>query len=248
MKNRRIRIISCLLSIFIALSYFKIPVSAQDFYLSNKTNSFDNVSIEEYHKTKEAQKIYNNLSKEAREIFNSDLKIFILKEKYGITQRSGAGSLSALNLPTPVLYSLQGLMAGFAAAVADGPLPFGDAVLIAASVATAATVAIYWYDVAPKWDDIVDVFKKELGNASDTISKVFSKIKGEAKSQTPTGRKVREVKQRLRKEGFKKTGQKGSHEHWEKDNKKVTVPNHGENSDIAPGTLRNIWKQAGWIK
>jgi len=32
-----------------------------------------------------------------------------------------------------------------------------------------------------------------------------------------------------------------------KGSKRVTVPNHGENYEIPTGTLRNIWKQAGWI-
>ena len=33
----------------------------------------------------------------------------------------------------------------------------------------------------------------------------------------------------------------------EKGNRTVTVPNHGLNTEIPIGTLRNIWRQAGWI-
>lgn len=248
MKNRITKVLSVLLSLTLFFSAVNTSVSAQDVSISSNLSFFENISLEEYNRTEEAKKIYNSLSKEARQIFDVDLKILIFKEKYGITPRSAAAGLAALELPTPVLYSLQGMMAGFTAAAADGPLPFGDALLIATSVAAAATIAIYWYDIAPKWDQIIAVFKQELTGFADTIGRVFAKIKGDAKSKTPTGRKVREVKQRLRKEGFKKTRQEGSHERWVKGDKKVTVPNHGENSDIAPGTLRNIWKQAGWIK
>jgi predicted RNA binding protein YcfA (HicA-like mRNA interferase family) len=63
----------------------------------------------------------------------------------------------------------------------------------------------------------------------------------------PTGRKVKDVHKRLKKEGFvKKKGTGGSHEQWEKGGRRVSVPNHGRNYDIPIGTLRNIWKQAGW--
>lgn len=63
----------------------------------------------------------------------------------------------------------------------------------------------------------------------------------------PTGRKVKDVHKRLKKEGFvKKKGTGGSHEQWEKGSRRVSVPNHGSNYDIPIGTLRNIWKQAGW--
>ncbi|MCR2042687.1 type II toxin-antitoxin system HicA family toxin [Anaerosalibacter massiliensis] len=72
-------------------------------------------------------------------------------------------------------------------------------------------------------------------------------IKKKAKNSKPTGRKVKDVHQRLKKEGFKKVRQKGSHETWKKGKKTVQVPNHGKNHEIPIGTLRNIWKQAGWI-
>ena len=65
--------------------------------------------------------------------------------------------------------------------------------------------------------------------------------------QNPTGRKVRDVHKRLKKEGFEKVGQNGSHEKWKKGDKTVTVPNHGSGYEIPIGTLRSIWKQAGWI-
>lgn len=174
----------------------------------------------------------------------------IREEKSGISVRAYAATLSSLNLPGPVLYSLQAMMSGFVAAAADGPLPFGDAMLVVASVAAVGTLAIYWDEVAPKWNSIVNVFQNKFKDSVSTVNRVFSKVNGEAKKKAkskPTGRKVKDVHRRLKKEGFKKKGQKGSHEQWEKGDKKVTVPNHGENSDLSPNTLRSIWKQAGWI-
>ena len=67
------------------------------------------------------------------------------------------------------------------------------------------------------------------------------------KDEKPTGRRVRDVHKRLKKEGFQKVTQSGSHEKWVKGDKVVTVPNHGESYEIPTGTLRNIWRQAGWI-
>ena len=74
---------------------------------------------------------------------------------------SAATGFAALNLPGPVLYALKAVSAGFVAAAADGPLPFGDAVLVTASVALAATLAIYWSSVAPKWPQIVIEYLKD---------------------------------------------------------------------------------------
>lgn len=242
-------IISMLLSIILVTSVISTPISADALTINvEKYVNTDNISMEEYHKTDEARKIYNSLSKDARDIFDRDLQGIFYREKYGIKLKSISASLSALNLPTPVLYSLQSLMAGFVAAAADGPLPFGDAILVASSIAVATTIAIYWYDVAPKWDQIVNIFKQEISGTSDTIGRIFAKIKGEANSKKPTGRKVKDVKNRLKKEGFKKIDQNGSHEKWKKGDKTVTVPNHGDNRDIDVGTLRNIWRQAGWIR
>lgn len=57
---------------------------------------------------------------------------------------------------------------------------------------------------------------------------------------------VNEVLKRLKKDGWYVVGQKGSHiqlEHKEKKGK-VTVSNH--KGDIRIGTLKSIFRQAGW--
>ncbi|MFC4368824.1 type II toxin-antitoxin system HicA family toxin [Citroniella saccharovorans] len=223
--------------------------NSDNYYLYSDKNN-ENLTLEEYSKTDEAKIIYASLSDKAKKIFDNDLNELIREEKSCISVRAYAATLSSLNLPGPVLYSLQAMMSGFVAATADGPLPFGDAMLVVASVAAVGTLAIYWDEVAPKWNSIVNVFKNKFQDSVSTVNRVFSKVNGEAKKKAkskPTGRKVKDVHKRLRKEGFEKTGQKGSHEQREKGDKKVTVPNHGEKSDLPLGTLRSIWKQAGWI-
>lgn len=106
---------------------------------------------------------------------------------------------------------------------------------------------------------IIDSTSEAFSNILNAVKKVAgSKDKGKdkgkdnadkktKKEKKPTGNRVKDVHNRLKKEGFKKTGQTGSHEKWKKGNKIVTVPNHGSNYEIPIGTLRNMWKQAGWI-
>jgi predicted RNA binding protein YcfA (HicA-like mRNA interferase family) len=55
-----------------------------------------------------------------------------------------------------------------------------------------------------------------------------------------------EVLRRLLAEGWFEVGQKGSHKHYRHASKpgRVTVPH--PKRDIPVGTLRSIWRQAGW--
>lgn len=55
--------------------------------------------------------------------------------------------------------------------------------------------------------------------------------------------KPRQIIKVLEKNGFVFIRQKGSHRLYRKDELRVTVPYH--NKDLKPGTLRNIFKQAG---
>lgn len=58
---------------------------------------------------------------------------------------------------------------------------------------------------------------------------------------------VREVLRRLADDGWVQTAQKGSHRQFEHSNKtgKVTVAGK-PSDDVAPKTLRSIYRQAGW--
>lgn len=160
-----------------------------------------------------------------------------------------------INLPQAVKYSLQAMGAGMAAALADGPLPVGDILLAATTASAVVVIAANWDAVYPKFGQITSAFQKAFSTTANNISSAFAQIKSDAKKEAdkkakekkPTGNRVKDVQNRLKKEGFKKTGQSGSHEKWKKGDKTVTVPNHGSNYEIPIGTLRNIWKQAGWI-
>lgn len=161
--------------------------------------------------------------------------------------------LGGLGLPSAVLYSLKAMGASMVAAIADGPLPVGDILLAAATASTIVVIAANWKVVSPKMNQITKAFQTAFASSKSNVSSAFAKIKREAKKEAekgekkPTGNKVKDVHKRLKKEGFKKTGQSGSHEKWKKGDRTVTVPNHGLNTEIPIGTLRSIWRQAGWI-
>lgn len=167
--------------------------------------------------------------------------------------------LAELGLPSAVVYSLKAMGAGMVAAIADGPLPIGDILLAAATASVVVVVAANWDIVSPKFDRITRAFQVAFSETASNITSAFAKIKGDAKKESdkkkkndkkqkkPTGNRVKDVHERLKKEGFQKTGQTGSHEKWKKGDKTVTVPNHGSNYEIPVGTLRTIWRQAGWL-
>jgi predicted RNA binding protein YcfA (HicA-like mRNA interferase family) len=60
------------------------------------------------------------------------------------------------------------------------------------------------------------------------------------------GVKVRDVVRMLERDGWRLVRVRGSHHHYRHPSKPgvVTVPGSG-NDDLAPGTLRSIYKQAG---
>jgi len=55
----------------------------------------------------------------------------------------------------------------------------------------------------------------------------------------------RKIISRLEDEGFELVKVTGSHHKFKKDNKTVTVPH--PKKDLPIGTVRNIYKQAGWL-
>lgn len=159
-----------------------------------------------------------------------------------------SAELIALNLPTAVRYALTAIGSGMVAAGVDGPLPIGNIIGVFLALGGVAVIAANWDVVAPKWNGIVKAFKKTFSESARSISTAFAKIKkqvedkvkGKDKNEKPTGNRVKDVHKRLKKEGFTKQRQAGSHETWVKGNRTVEVPNHGENHEIPIGTLRNI--------
>lgn len=55
----------------------------------------------------------------------------------------------------------------------------------------------------------------------------------------------KEVIARLAADGFRKVHQAGSHQKWKKNGRSVTLAHPVR--DIPVGTLRSIFRQAGWI-
>jgi predicted RNA binding protein YcfA (HicA-like mRNA interferase family) len=58
--------------------------------------------------------------------------------------------------------------------------------------------------------------------------------------------KPREILSLLRDDGWYQVAQKGSHRQFKHPNKpgRVTVPDHGQDKDLAKGTVNSILKQA----
>lgn len=90
-----------------------------------------------------------------------------------------SAQLSALDLPTSVLYSLNAMSAAMVAAVADGPLPIGDILLAAATASVVIVVAANWNSVAPKWSQIISIFKRSFAGSVNNIISAFSTIKSD---------------------------------------------------------------------
>ena len=59
--------------------------------------------------------------------------------------------------------------------------------------------------------------------------------------------KTKEIISLLKKDGWYQVAQKGSHKQFKHPIKvgRVTVPDHGQNKDLAKGTENSILKQAG---
>lgn len=59
--------------------------------------------------------------------------------------------------------------------------------------------------------------------------------------------KVKQVLKLLKQDGWFLVAQKGSHKQYKHPKKagRVTVPDHGQNKDLAKGTENSILKQAG---
>lgn len=56
----------------------------------------------------------------------------------------------------------------------------------------------------------------------------------------------REIKKRLRKDGWTKTSQNGDHENYRKPGCPLIITITHPRRDFPVGTLRNIWNAAGW--
>ncbi|MDR0445433.1 MAG: hypothetical protein LBH17_00095 [Oscillospiraceae bacterium] len=87
--------------------------------------------------------------------------------------------LNALNLPTSVVYSLEAVAAGIIAALADGPLPFGDILLLVATAGAVIVIAANWSAISTKWNAIVTIFINAFSSIATAIVDTFAEISAE---------------------------------------------------------------------
>lgn len=84
--------------------------------------------------------------------------------------------LVRLNLPVAVRYTLMAMGGGLVAAGIDGPLPVGDLIAAVIAIGGVAVLAYYWTDISPKWDSIVNAFKKAFSPVASKVVAVFAGI------------------------------------------------------------------------
>lgn len=221
MRKFRHFISSILISILILSSSFSV--------FADSTNTYNqkNINLSANH-IELMKKEFENMSDKEKSIFfntisnNKDLiefhKTYIdpnfSSKKYARRKRSFAGhgivgqealatfemTLENLNLPWAIQYSAVSCGGGLAAALADGPLPFGDALAVVSGIGFGVACAWYWDDIQYKMDDILDAFgtlaediRIEAGdsfesacetanNVRDAISDLFS----DAQTQSQT--------------------------------------------------------------
>lgn len=163
---------------------------------------FDDLSTQlaEHDEAERALEAYNSLSPEARSIFDEMLAIDPVTRAYHIENVDSSYSpdsskmvratqiatsltaivnqLTALGLPTAVVYSLEAVGAGIIAALADGPLPFGDLLLLVATAGAVVVIASNWSLISSKWTSIIKVFTDAFTSITTIIQDAFAEIKG----------------------------------------------------------------------
>lgn len=194
MKRIRNSVISFLLAFSLVLS-----LSLSAFATEAFTEDFPSIDVtqEEIALAKEA---YNNLSPEAKVIFDASLASDSELLEFHLTYVDPnfspppmaytaaaatlvVNELSALGLPRAVVYAFKAMAASMTAAIADGPLPIGEILLAASTAAVVATVALSWNQVSPKWSKIVDVFKRAFSDTVSNIISAFGTLKADAEKE-----------------------------------------------------------------
>lgn len=102
-------------------------------------------------------------------------------------------NLKALSLPTAVVVSLVAVGSGFIAAMADGPLIFGDAYLAATVAGASLIMGLNWTVVSPQFPNIVSAFKKSFADSVSVITDVFDSLKAEAKATSSAKKKAEDA-------------------------------------------------------
>lgn len=195
------RFISVILVLALSLSMCCVSAGAVNAYDDENPSFIGNSSAQSanYDKAEIARHAYYSLSPEARSIFDQMLAIDPVTRAYHIENVDSTfntssakmlggtrdaslttivNQLTALSLPSDVLYSLEAVAAGIIAALADGPLPFGDLLLLVATAGAAVIVAVNWNSISTKWTSIVNIFKNAFTSISTIVEDTFDEIQG----------------------------------------------------------------------
>jgi hypothetical protein len=204
MKQFSMKFLSVVLVIAILLSVSSAGVAASNNDSQVTTVVLGDISVQlsTYDEAQVAQDAYYGLSPEARAIFDqmlaldSDTRAFHIANvdsSFNVANVAATGiqsittlsntsvatvvsQLNALNLPSAVVYSLEAVASGIIAALADGPLPFGDILLLVATVGAAVVIAANWSSISSKWSSIVSIFTNAFSSIYSAITDVFSEI------------------------------------------------------------------------
>lgn len=198
------KIICIMLSLVMILS-MSIPSFATD-SISDNDNAELVYTVDVSMSPEEALLLaYENLTPEAKAIFEAaianspDVVTYHrnnIDAKYEIPQAAVQSStaavdavaviqngLSSMNIPADVKEALALFASGIAAALADGPLPFGDIYAIAVAAYTAVVVAAFWDVMVNNWDDVVALFQNAFDTIRSEIAAAMSSIKGDIEDE-----------------------------------------------------------------
>lgn len=195
-----------------AATRFDDSIIDDEFITDTLTDAISLENVSDY-----LSEIYNSLDSVALEVFNAELSedaelravhlqyvdpLFVAPPKPDVQEYASLSAsmstltsgLQALNLPSTVYYALKAIGAGIVAALADGPVPFGDLVLVAAITAGVAVIAIHWNSIAPVWNQIVNAFRTAFKSAVqfvvDNLTKLLNMVLPVATVYTITSIKV----------------------------------------------------------
>ncbi len=200
MKSKFTRYVCFILAIAILFSVNVSAVTAKPETVAERY-----ATVEAYDVGKIARNTYENLSDEARilfdEVISRDSELTKFHHKYvdptfyaenNIAQQRNtantqaadlltllADKLAALALPEEVTYCLNAMGAGMVAAIADGPLPLGDILLAAATVSAVVVIATNWNEVSSKYNRIVSAFTSVFSDATTAVTSAFNEIKAD---------------------------------------------------------------------
>ena len=186
------------ISLFLAIAIlFTISATAAPMYEENAKPE-----LEAYDEGEVVRSTYNNLSPEARAIFDriiaSDPELSEFHKenvdpffnRYDIQQYAVnsyavdlasqlANKLAALSLVPDVSYCLNAMGSDMAAAANGGSLVLGGILIAAATAEAVVTIAANWDTVSEKFNRIVDSFTSVFADAASAVVSAFDEIKGE---------------------------------------------------------------------